>query len=145
MKCLFCEIASGKVPAAVIHEDDEIIAFLDICPIRPGHTQIIPKAHVAYFDELPSSLMLRMTEVAQHLSRILKEIYKVPRVAFLFTGGDIAHVHAHVVPMHEKTDITSRLYIAEPHLTFHSTPRMAEVELERIAEVLKNALKESRP
>ena len=41
----------------------------------------------------------------------MKEVYQVERVAFLFTGGDVPHVHAHVVPMHEKTDITSARYI----------------------------------
>jgi hypothetical protein len=46
----------------------------------------------------------------------MKALYGVPRVAFLFTGGD--HAHAHVVPMHEKTDITSQRYIAEEKLTF---------------------------
>ena len=42
----------------------------------------------------------------------MKALYGVPRVAFLFSGGDHAHAHAHVVPLHEKTDITSLRYIA---------------------------------
>ena len=46
------------------------------------------------------------------------------RVAFLFTGGDVPHAHAHVVPMVAGTDITSRRYIAEEDLTFQSTPRV---------------------
>jgi histidine triad (HIT) family protein len=44
----------------------------------------------------------------------MKEVYGVERVAFLFTGGDVAHVHAHVVPMHHKTDVTSARYIVSP-------------------------------
>jgi len=43
--------------------------------------------------------------VGQKLAAVMKRLYRVPRVALLFTGGDVAHVHAHVVPMHEKTDI----------------------------------------
>ena len=52
-----------------------------------------------------------MVEVGQRLARKLKSVYRVDRVAFLFTGGDVSHVHAHVVPLHEKTDITSARYI----------------------------------
>jgi histidine triad (HIT) family protein len=64
----------------------------------------------------------------------------VPRVAFLFTGGDIAHVHAHVVPMWEKTDITSRRYIVEERLTFRSLPSPPENELVATAAALREAL-----
>lgn len=139
MPCLFCQIAAGKVPATILYEDDKVVAFLDICPIRPGHTQIIPKEHHPYFDDLPSLTAQRIIEVAQELSRAMKRLYQVPRVAFLFTGGDVDHAHAHVVPMHEKTDITSRLYIAEETLTFRSTPRASKEELEQVAAVLRGS------
>ena len=44
----------------------------------------------------------------------MKAVYNVNRVAFLFTGGDVPHAHAHVIPMHEKTDITSARYFLNP-------------------------------
>jgi histidine triad (HIT) family protein len=140
MPCLFCQIAAREVPATILHEDDQVMAFLDICPIRPGHAQIIPKEHHTYFDDLPSPVALRILELGQKLSRTMKQLYQVERVAFLFTGGDVAHAHAHVVPMQEGTDITSRQYIAEEKLTFRSTPRVPQEELERVATILKGSL-----
>jgi histidine triad (HIT) family protein len=114
MTCPFCGIAAGEVEAVVLHEDDELVAFLDIAPIRPGHTQIIPRRHVTTFELLPPALAHRIVELGQQLAARMKEVYGVERVAFLFTGGDVPHVHAHVVPMHEKTDITSLRYVTSP-------------------------------
>jgi histidine triad (HIT) family protein len=114
LDCLFCRIASHDVEAVVLHEDEELMAFLDIGPIRPGHTQIIPKSHVATFELLPGSLAARMVHLGQQLARRMKEVFGVERVAFLFTGGDVPHAHAHVVPLHEKTDVTSGRYIMAP-------------------------------
>ena len=70
----------------------------------------------------------------------MKALYGVPRVAFLFSGGDHAHAHAHVVPMHEKTDITSRRYIAEESLTFRGVPRASFEELAATAAQLRSKL-----
>ena len=115
-KCLFCRIASGEERAEIIYEDDQMLGFMDIRPIRSGHAQIIPREHFAYFEDLPDAIAFRVIHLGQRLSRAMKSLYGVPRVAFLFSGGDHAHAHAHVVPMHEKTDITSRRYIAEESL-----------------------------
>lgn len=112
--CVFCRIASGALPAVILHQDAELVAFLDLGPIRSGHTQIIPRAHVPTFEMLPAPLAAKIVVLGQQLAQRMKEVYSVGRVAFLFTGGDVAHVHAHVVPMHQKTDITSARYIVAP-------------------------------
>jgi histidine triad (HIT) family protein len=139
-ECLFCRIASGLVRSEMIYEDDQVIGFMDIGPIRPGHTQVIPREHFAYFEDLPEATASRIIHLGQRLSRVMKALYGVPRVAFLFTGGDHAHAHAHVVPMHEKTDITSRRYIAEGTLTFRDMPRATSEELAATAAQLRSGL-----
>ncbi len=132
-ECLFCRIAARRVPAHIIHEDDHLLAFLVLQPIRPGHALIIPRQHFEYFDDVPAVLITPIIILGQRLAAAMKRIYGVPRAAFLFTGGDLPHAHAHVLPMHEKEDITSRQYIAEKELTFRDVPRMADVELAEIA------------
>jgi histidine triad (HIT) family protein len=117
-KCVFCRIAKGELAAHLVHEGEHFLAFLDICPIRPGHTQIISKPHFDYFEDLPGAVATSIVLFGQKLAAAMKRRYHVSRVAFMFTGGDIAHAHAHVVPMHENTDITSRRYILEDRLTF---------------------------
>ena len=112
--CLFCGIAASQIEAALLWEDDDVVAFLDPNPIREGHALIIPRLHAEDFAELPASIAARIQEVGQRLARRMKTLYRVERVAFLYTGSDVPHAHAHVVPMHEKTDITSARYIVHP-------------------------------
>ena len=108
--CLFCQIASGSAPSVQIWQDEDFIAFLDVNPIREGHVQLIPRAHFPYFDDLPEPLAGRFIAAGQCLARRLKSVFGVSRVGFVCTGGDVAHCHAHLVPLHEKTDITSLRY-----------------------------------
>ena len=72
---------------------------------------IVPRRHVETFEQLPTPLANRILSLGQQLSRRMKDLYKVERVAFFFTGTDIAHAHAHVVPIHEKMDVTSARYL----------------------------------
>jgi|SRR6056297_742920 len=138
--CPFCKIAAGTIDAHIVHNDGQVCAFLDRGPIRPGHLQIVPHEHVAFFDDLAPDLALAVMSVGQRLARVQKHIWGVDRVAFLFTGGDVPHVHAHLVPMHEKTDITSARYIAETDLTFRPCPRPPAEELANIASDIRTAL-----
>jgi histidine triad (HIT) family protein len=109
--CIFCRIAAGEIPSVRVHEDAELIALLDIAPIRPGHTVILPKTHIETFERLPAPLAGRILDLGQQLARRMKELYKVERVAFFFTGTDVAHAHAHVVAIHARMDVTSARYI----------------------------------
>lgn len=139
--CLFCAIARRQCPAHIVYEDDHLVAFLDIGPIRPGHVQIIPRDHYATFDDLTAELASRIIILGQRLARILKATHQVSRAAFLFTGSDVAHAHAHVLPLVASTDITSRRYIAEENVTFRPITRPSEEELGKVAFTLREALK----
>jgi histidine triad (HIT) family protein len=139
-QCLFCRIVAGALPAEIVYQDDLVLAILDIFPIRAGHAQIVSRQHVPYFEDLPDATASRIIHVGQRLARAMKGLYRVPRVAFALTGGDHAHVHAHVVPMHEGTDITSRRYIAEETLTFRAMPRATGEELAASGAALRAAL-----
>lgn len=135
--CLFCRIARGDAPAHLVYQDEKLVAFLDIHPIRPGHLQIVPRDHHAYFDELPPDLAADAIRLGQRLAVLLKRTERVRRVSFCFTGSDVAHAHAHIVPLHAPTDLTSRRYIAEENLTFRPTPRVPDTELAALAERLR--------
>ena len=140
--CHFCDIAAGVIDSDTVFEDRDLLAFLDIGPIRRGHVLIIPRAHIAYFEDLPSGLAHRLMALGQRIARVQKRLYGVERVAFLFAGGDIAHAHAHVVPLVEKTDITSRRYIKEDRVTFQPIPDASPQELALVASELKSALEQ---
>lgn len=142
--CLFCRIAAGALPAHKVFEDDHVLALLDLHPIRPGHTLVIPKAHHVWFEDMPPDLATRVTGCAQRLARAMKEIYKVERVALLYTGIHVPHVHAHVVPMHHPHDVTSRAYLADGLDGYSIPARLPEGEMTAIAGKLGGMLAEPR-
>lgn len=138
--CIFCRIAAGSIPSHTVYEDEQLKAFLDIHPMRPGHVLIVPKAHYDYYDDLPPELAAAVVHLGQRLGKEMKALYGVERVAFLFIGADVAHVHAHVVPMQERTDITSPSYIEQRPLSFRQPPQADNAELQETAAVLRGRL-----
>lgn len=138
--CIFCRIASGDIPAAIVAEEDDLVAFLDINPIRTGHVQIVPRAHHPYFDDLPQETAGRIIMLGQRIARAQKQIWQVQRVGFMFTGTDISHAHAHVVPLVRFDDLTSRRYIAEEVVTYRHPPRPSGEEMAEAAERLRSSL-----
>ncbi len=140
-QCDFCQIAGRASYAAVAFEDADLVVFADHRPIRPGHVQIIPKAHFETFDTLPSDLAARILHMGQRVARAQKRIYGVARVGFVFTGNDVPHAHAHLIPLHEATDVTSLRYFDCPDLQPIGAPRAAQDDMERDARVISDALR----
>lgn len=138
--CLFCRIARREIPAHVVHEDERLLAFLDIQPVRPGHTLIIPKQHYPYYEDMPADLAGHILNLGQKLGRHMKRLYGVDRVGFAFTGIHVAHAHAHVIPMHHPQDLTSTQYIEQQDLTFKMPPQAAQDVLAAEAAQLRGAL-----
>jgi histidine triad (HIT) family protein len=138
--CLFCRIARHEIPAHVIHEDERLLAFLDIQPVRPGHTLIIPKQHYPYYEDMPADLAGNILNLGQKLGRHMKRLYGVERVGFAFTGIHVAHAHAHVIPMHHPQDVTSTQYIEQQDLTFKMPPQAAPDALAALAAQLRGEL-----
>jgi histidine triad (HIT) family protein len=138
--CLFCRMARGEIPVHEVHRDEAVLAFLDIGPISEGHVLIIPLEHHDTFETLPADLMARITGLGQRLARALKVVSGVDRVGFMFTGGDVAHAHAHVVPLTTRHTITSIAYIEQQDLTFRLPPNPGNEVLAGIATRLKAAL-----
>jgi len=139
-KCLFCDVARGNARSHLVIEDDLAMAILDPFPIRAGHTLIISKTHYSCFDELPDDALIQTGRLAQRIARVMKQRYGVARVAFFFAGTQIDHAHAHLVPMHDDTDLTSRRYIAEESLTFRGVPRENDASLVETARYMCQAL-----
>ncbi len=138
-QCLFCRIASGALPAHRIHEDDHILAFLDLHPIRPGHALIIPKAHHVWFEDLPADLATRITTCAQVLARRMKVVYGVERVSMFYTGIHVPHAHAHVVPMHHVHDVSSAAYLADGPEGYSQPPQLPAEQMAAVARDLAAA------
>ncbi len=109
--CVFCKIVAGAEPASVLYEDESVLAFMNIRPIRPGELLVIPKEHVDHFCDLADDLACRILVQAQRLSRNLRERLKPERVGLVVHGFGVPHAHLVVVPLHEPNDIVSARHI----------------------------------
>ncbi len=101
MDCLFCDIASKKIPACVVHEDEKTLGFLDIKPLAPGHTVIIPKIHVESIMNLDDELMVPVFGAVKKMTGILKKVLGPEGFTIGINQGRTAgvdHLHIHIIP-----------------------------------------------
>jgi histidine triad (HIT) family protein len=96
--CIFCKIGRKEIPTKPVYEDEKFIAFLDINPVREGHTLLIPKKHYRWFTDLPNDLYDEMFRTAKTLSIKMKEDYQADYVRLGIVGKDVPHTHIHLVP-----------------------------------------------
>ncbi len=101
--CIFCAIVEGRIQSHKVYEDEKTLAFLDVNPSAPGHTLVIPKAHIARVEDLPEE-DARCLFVALHkiVGRI-QEAMGAPATTIGINNGresgqEVYHVHIHVIP-----------------------------------------------
>jgi histidine triad (HIT) family protein len=107
--CIFCKIVAGETPCAKVLETDEAIAFLDISPLAPGHTLLVPKAHVTTLNEMSAGQAAAVLRHLPALSRAVRSATGCAGFNVLQNNGRIAHqavlhVHFHVIPRNEGDD-----------------------------------------
>lgn len=138
--CIFCRIARSELPAFKLFEDDLVLAFLDLHPIREGHALIIPKQHYPWLEDMPEPLAARVMTIGQRLARVMKSEWLAERVAFFYTGIHVAHSHAHVVPMLHQHDVTSARYLENGMEAFALPSTPEEGALVQTAERIRERL-----
>ncbi len=103
MDCIFCQIAAGQIPADIIYQDQEIIAFRDIKPQAPVHLLLIPKRHIPSLDQLKESdlpLIGRMVAVATKLAKdegVAEKGYRLVINCGPEGGQLVPHLHMHLL------------------------------------------------
>ena len=100
---IFARIVKKEIPAAIIHEDDEILAFLDIKPANKGHCLVIPKKGYVTFGDIPDDLLGRLFTVAKKVAQAVKEVTGCDGYNVLMNAGEAAgqvvmHAHVHIIP-----------------------------------------------
>ena len=101
--CIFCKIISGEIPSARVYEDDHVLAFLDIGPLQPGHTLVIPKDHHPQLADMPPETMAEFGRVLPRIAKAVAAATGADGYNILQSNGEVAgqevfHVHFHVVP-----------------------------------------------
>ena len=103
MGCIFCQIIAGEIPAEIVYQDEEVIAFRDISPQAPIHLVIIPRTHIpslAHLSESQLSLMGYMVDIANQLARregIAERGYRLAMNCGGEGGQLVPHLHMHLL------------------------------------------------
>jgi histidine triad (HIT) family protein len=103
MECIFCQIASGKIPSDMVYEDEEVIAFRDINPQAPVHLIIVPRRHIpslAQISEADSALIGRMVAIANQLAKgenVADKGYRLAINCGKEGGQAVPHLHMHLL------------------------------------------------
>jgi histidine triad (HIT) family protein len=102
--CVFCAIVRGDAPATFLHQDDLVVAFMDIRPVQAGHLLVVPRLHAKLLTELDDVLLARIWSVATDLNRAMRaSALPVEAVSVYLADGEaagqeVAHVHIHLIP-----------------------------------------------
>jgi histidine triad (HIT) family protein len=132
--CIFCKIVSGKASAVKVFEDDHSLAFLDIHPLNPGHTLVIPKKHYPSMVEMPPDEVGGVFESVAKVMRGVKKASKADGINIGQSNGraasqEIFHMHVHIIPRHN-----------HEMPCFPERKIASEADLEQIGRMIKSAI-----
>lgn len=130
-ECIFCKIVEGKIPCYKVYEDKDFLAFLDIRPLNPGHTVLIPKKHVKWVNDYEP--FCAYWETARKLSRVIQKALKPLVVSYVVYGLGVPHAHIHLIPRFEND-----AHPMGPNP--EKTMELSEKEMREIAKKIANSL-----
>ena len=134
--CIFCKIVAGQLPSCKVYEDADTLAFMDIGPIVPGHTLVIPKIHVEALTAAPPTILQKLILVVQNIAQAQFSAFKADGVNVIQANGRAAgqvvpHLHFHVIP---------RFTTDGHHWNWKPHPYANGTEMGALAEKIKHAL-----
>ncbi len=129
MPSIFTRIIHGEIPCHKVAEDDRFLAFLDINPLREGHTLVVPKQEVDRFFDLSADVLAGIMPFAQEVAARIKRAVPCDRVGVAVIGLEVPHAHVHLIPI----DAMSDMDFARPKL------KLSQEQLAAIAERIRQA------
>ena len=145
---IFDKLVRGEIPSWKVWEDEKHLAFLTPFPNTPGFTVVIPKTNIGdYVFSISEESYIELMHATRTVAKILEKAFSTPRVALIFEGTGVAHVHAKLIPLHGKlageTDVWSKhKEFNEEYQGFLTTaegPKMDDEELTRIQKRILDA------
>lgn len=126
MASLFTRIINGEIPCHKICEDENYLAFLDIRPINPGHTLVIPKKEVDYLFDVDDDLLGGMMIFAKKVAHAIRKEVECERIGIMVAGLEVPHAHIHLIPIFQI-----------PDLNFANAKSAENDELAKVAEKIR--------
>jgi len=128
--CIFCKIAKGEIDSAKIYEDEKFFAFLDMRPLNPGHTLLLPKKHIDYIFDVGEPLYSEIFKTAKKLSKPIQNAVQSKRIGLAIEGFGVPHTHVHLIPINNANEIDPR-----------RAKKATTEELQEVAEKIKREIK----
>ena len=130
MATIFSRIAAGEIPSYKIAENDRFFAFLDINPVAPGHTLVIPKKEVDYLFDLEDEEFMALELFAKRIAEAMKKAMPCKRIGTAAIGLEVPHAHIHLIPLNNEADMDFRA----------PKKSLSPEEMERIAAAIRKEL-----
>lgn len=130
--CIFCKIVKGEIPCHKVYEDKDFFAFLDIRPLNPGHTLVIPKKHIRWVWDSPN--IGKYYKLVGKIANAMKEAFKTDYVVSLVFGQEVPHAHVWLVPRLENDGHGGAIKL-------DNIKELSEEEMNEAAEKIKGSLK----
>lgn len=108
MASIFTRIINGEIPCWKIAEDDRYFAFLDINPLKEGHTLVVPKKETDYIFDLDDETLSGMIIFSRKVAEAIKSAIPCARIGVAILGLEVPHAHIHLVPMNSMEDVNFR-------------------------------------
>jgi histidine triad (HIT) family protein len=124
MATIFTKIVRGEIPCYKIAEDERYFAFLDINPLKEGHTLVVPKSETDYIFDLDDDMLAGMVLFSKKVSEAIKLAIPCNRIAIAVLGLEVPHAHIHLIPMDSMEDVNFK----NPKLKFTREEFMATAE-----------------
>lgn len=102
---IFSKIAAGEIPSYKCAEDAQFYAFLDINPLKEGHTLVIPRREVDYIFDMEDEELAAFQIFAKKVAKAIKSAYPCKKVAQVVLGLEVPHAHIHLIPMDNEGDV----------------------------------------
>ncbi|MCP4460334.1 MAG: HIT family protein [Cytophagales bacterium] len=130
MASIFTKIINREIPAHIVAEDDDYLAFLDINPLVMGHTLVVPKKEVDYIFDLDKETLAGLHSFSKKIAKAIEKVVTCERIGVTVIGLEVPHAHVHLIPINGIADMN----FANPKLN------PSQEELEDISSSIKKAL-----
>ena len=130
MSSIFTKIVRKEIPSYKVHENDKFYAFLDINPLKKGHTLVIPKNEIDYIFDLESDEYQNLWSFAKIVANGMKKVIHCKRISIVVMGLEVPHAHIHLIPLDNMNDINFN----------QSKLNLSSEEMQQIADKIRNAI-----
>lgn len=133
--CVFCRIIRKELPANVVYEDNEVIAFLSNRPVNEGHTLVVPKKHYIDIYDIPEDEAANLFRITKRIAHGVKDTMVPAGIRIVQNNGTAAgqvvfHIHVHIIPLTPRDDLhNSGVY---RNVAYLSTSQALERDAEKI-------------